>query len=74
MLIQPYPRLLMYRDSFANGLAPELSEQFSQAVYLSAVPTNELYYDVDIEKPDVVIIEFTERNLFLFKWFLVSRN
>ena len=57
------PRLLMYGDSFANLLRPLLADHFSQAVTLLAYPTAKLYTDIEIEKPDVVIIEFTERNL-----------
>ena len=49
----------MYRDSFSIFfLIPVLSEHFSQAVYLWGYPTDEVYNEVAIEKPDVVIIEF----------------
>jgi SGNH hydrolase-like domain, acetyltransferase AlgX len=59
------PRLLMYGDSFSNILRPLLADNFSQAVTLQAYPTDKLYSDIEIEKPDVVIVEFTERNLSL---------
>jgi hypothetical protein len=65
------PRLLMYRDSFTTTLIPFLSDHFSYAAYLWAYPTDELYYDVAIEKPDVVIIEFTERHLKYLKKILI---
>ncbi len=55
------PRLLMFRDSYADILIPFLSDQFSRAVYLWAFPENETYYAS--EAPDVVIIEYTERYL-----------
>ena len=55
------PRLLMYRDSFATALIPFLSDNFSQAVYMNSYYKDELYSDVALEKPDVVIVEFTER-------------
>jgi hypothetical protein len=68
------PRLLMYRDSFTIALIPFLSDHFSYAAYLWAYPTDELYYDVAIEKPDVVIIEFTERYLHFLSKVLTSDN
>jgi alginate O-acetyltransferase complex protein AlgJ len=68
------PRLLMYMDSFGPYLRPLLSDHFSQAFYLWAYPTDALYFDIAIEKPDVVIIEFTERYLFFLKMILASRN
>jgi alginate O-acetyltransferase complex protein AlgJ len=57
------PRLLMYRDSFTIALQPFLSDHFSRAVYIFDRPENETY--VTTEKPDVVIIEVTERYLSL---------
>ncbi len=55
------PRLVMFRDSFADALIPFLSDHFSRAVYLFSVPTLESFYDA--EKPDIVVIEYTERSL-----------
>jgi hypothetical protein len=55
------PRLLMFRDSFGAALIPFLEDHFSRSVYLWAYPADEAYYDT--EKPDIVIIEFTERYL-----------
>jgi len=68
------PRLLMYRDSFTSYLIPFLSDHFSQAVYLNSYPTDELYYDITIEKPDVVIIECTERYLNNLSMILSTKN
>lgn len=55
------PRALIYRDSFGSGLIPFLDESFSRAVFLWE-------YDVDpatveVERPDVVIHEWTSRRL-----------
>ena len=55
------PRLVMYRDSFGIALIPFLSDHFSRAVYLWAYPVDESYFDT--EKPDVVILEYSERYL-----------
>jgi hypothetical protein len=57
------PRLLMYRDSFSSYLVPLLSDHFSRAIYLWAYPTDDVYSYIEAEKPDVVIIEITERSL-----------
>jgi alginate O-acetyltransferase complex protein AlgJ len=54
------PRLLVYRDSYANYLIPFLSDHFSYAAYLWAYPKDLLYKDIDTEKPDVVIIEYID--------------
>jgi hypothetical protein len=56
------PRLVMYRDSFGVTLIPFLADHFSRGVYLWAFPEDESYYDS--EKPNVVILEYTERYLF----------
>lgn len=56
------PRLLLFRDSFSNTLIPFISEQFSRSVYVwSYTIPQEI---IDAEKPDVVVLEFVERNLF----------
>ena len=68
------PRLLMSRNSFTSDLAPLLSDHFSQAVYLWSFPTAELYNDIAIEKPDVVIIEMTERYLDHLKTILAANH
>lgn len=54
-------RLLMYRDSFANALIPQLSNAFSQATYLRS-SRNDLR-EVAEQVPDVVVYEIVERNL-----------
>jgi hypothetical protein len=55
------PRLLMYRDSFAEQLIPFLVPHFSRSVFISS-------YRIDLqqvrkEKPDIVVLEIVERNL-----------
>lgn len=58
------PRAVIFRDSFASGLAPFLSEHFSRAVYLWQ---ND--FDADVvknERPEVVIQEIVGRHLFDF--------
>ncbi len=55
------PRLLMFRDSFAMDMIPHLSPAFSRSVFIWSTT---MYQDlVDMEKPDVVILEVTERFL-----------
>ena len=54
------PRVVMFRDSFAERLAPFLSEHFQRIVYL--------WQDFDLEivkkeHPDIVIHEMVERSL-----------
>ena len=55
------PKLLMFRDSYANALIPFLSEHFRRAVYL-------WQYEIDpdlvaAEQPDIVIHEWAGRRL-----------
>lgn len=56
------PTLVMYRDSFAANMIPYLSEHFQKSTFIwSATP-----YSVDTvkkDKPDIVILELTEREL-----------
>ncbi len=60
---QKLPKLVMYGDSFSGGLIPFLSDHFSRAVYLrSNTPEMDFIYS---EKPDIVIVEVTERYLSL---------
>ena len=57
----PFPRAVMFRDSFAGRLIPCLSEHFSRIVYLWQ---ND--FDTDVvqqERPDVVIQEVVGRHL-----------
>jgi len=55
------PRLLMFNDSFGLSLQPFLSDHFSHADYIWSFNIDKTY--IDTEKPDVVIIEITERYL-----------
>ena len=55
------PRLLMFRDSFASRLIPYLSETFSRAVFLWRHDMDP--WEVEQERPDVVIHEFVARHL-----------
>jgi len=55
------PSVLIFRDSFCDALEPLLSEHFSRSTYVWC-------YDflpdiVEIEKPDIVILEVAERLL-----------
>jgi len=54
------PKLLMFRDSFGVALIPYLSASFSECKYIR---THTIDFNlVDREKPDIVILEFAERN------------
>lgn len=55
------PRAVIYRDSFATGLIPFLSEHFSRAVYLWEHDVNPTV--IAEERPDVVIHEWVGRHL-----------
>jgi len=55
------PKLVMFRDSFADGLIPYLSENFSRSVYVWK-PKVDLQV-IEQEKPDIVIFEVAERYL-----------
>ena len=63
--VQTLPKLLMYHDSFTFALMPFLADHFSTATFLRVKDTGKgVEYDisyVDIVKPDIVVIEFTER-------------
>ncbi len=55
------PRMLMFRDSFANNMIPYLSHCFSRSVY---VWEHSLALALIIsERPDIVVDEIGERNL-----------
>ena len=58
------PRALILRDSFASRLVPFLSEHFSRAVYMWQNDFDP--YDVNQERPDVVIQEIVGRHLYTF--------
>ena len=59
------PKAVIYHDSFFFTMIPLLSEHFSHAVYVQNYLGGGLWNTswVDEEKPDIVIIEFTERYL-----------
>ncbi|MGD0390444.1 MAG: hypothetical protein ABSC42_15985 [Tepidisphaeraceae bacterium] len=57
------PRLVFYRDSFAIGLVPMLGPHFSRIVYAFQYSMDPAL--IQAEKPDLVIDEFLERNLYL---------
>ena len=57
------PKVVIYHDSFFNRLIPLIGDHFQKAVF---VPINSPYEIwnfswIDSEKPDIVILEFTER-------------
>lgn len=57
------PRLVFYHDSYAIGLAQMIGPHFSRILYACYYPmSSELILN---DKPDLVIDEFLERNLYL---------
>ena len=58
------PRAIIFRDSFADGLVPFLSEHFSRAVYLWQNDVDP--DDIVKEHADVVIQEIVSRHLYSF--------
>jgi alginate O-acetyltransferase complex protein AlgJ len=58
---RPLPRLVMFRDSFANALIPYLAEDFSRAVYVWSDLFDALL--LERERPDIVLDEIVERKL-----------
>ena len=58
---RPLPRMVMFRDSFANRLIPFLAENFSRAVYVWDDRFEPAL--VEQEHPDVVLDEMVERKL-----------
>jgi hypothetical protein len=56
------PRLFFLHDSFGNYLIPMLGPHFRRAVYAYANELNPTL--IDQEKPDIVIDEFVERDLY----------
>ena len=53
------PRALFFRDSFANGMIPFLSPDFSRAVYIWDHQLDPRL--IEKEKPDIVVLEMVER-------------
>lgn len=54
-------RLLLYRDSFGDGLLPYLSANLGRVLYDAEFPYN--YASMAAESPDAVVIELVERNI-----------
>jgi hypothetical protein len=60
------PKLVMFRDSFGTGLIPFITEHFQRSYfYWGSIPLPALV--VDKEKPNIVIMELTERELWRLK-------
>jgi len=53
------PHIVLFRDSFGNGLIPFLAPDFSRAVYVWDHQLDPRL--IDREKPDVVVLEMVER-------------
>lgn len=53
--------LLLYRDSFGDGIMPYFSANIGRVLYDAEFPYN--YASMDAEQPDVVVIELVERNI-----------
>lgn len=54
------PRIMVYRDSFLTKLIPLISENFEKADYFWTFQID--YERIARERPDLVIIQFAERN------------
>lgn len=67
------PKVLLFGDSFAKYLTPYLSESFSKGRYLASPPMAD-FSIVEKERPDVLIIELTERyaGSLKIRWFGTS--
>src|SRR3989344_5770402 len=59
---QGTPKALFLRDSFLTNVIPFLSEHFSESTYLWGIAPYSLQ-DFESTRPDVVIYELTERDL-----------
>lgn len=57
--------LLMYRDSFGNSLYPIFANAFGKCAFSKATPYN-LQLNMLTYKPEVVVVEKVERNLYDF--------
>ena len=57
------PKAVIYHDSFFNRLIPLLGDNFQKAVFIPSNSPPEIWNFswVDSQKPDIVILEFTER-------------
>jgi hypothetical protein len=55
------PRLLVYQDSFGLELIPFLSEHFSSSLFIWTSKIETAF--IDMQNPDIVVIECTEREL-----------
>jgi hypothetical protein len=60
------PKLVMFRDSFAASLIPFISEHFKRSYYFwGSIPYSMTI--VEKEKPEIVVMEITERELWRLK-------
>lgn len=60
------PKLLMYGDSFGEPLVPLLAPHFSRATFIHNVSLSAdvlSYKEIEAADPDIVVLEFVERNL-----------
>ena len=68
------PKLLMYHDSFGGYFLNKfLAPHFSQSTFIlstSTYPDTLTFKQIEATKPDIVILEFVERNQFLLYNFL----
>jgi hypothetical protein len=57
------PKAVIYHDSFFNRLIPLIGDHFQKAVFIPINSPPEIWNFswIDSEKPDIVILEFTER-------------
>ena len=58
------PELLMYHDSFGDALVPLMAPQFRKATFIdniSTYPDLLTFKEIDVTKPNIVILEFVER-------------
>jgi alginate O-acetyltransferase complex protein AlgJ len=61
------PRLVMFDDSFGNELIPLMARSFSHAAYFWGKHNMSAQF-IEVERPDVVIDEFSERFLTGSRW------
>jgi alginate O-acetyltransferase complex protein AlgJ len=60
------PTALVFYDSFFPSMLPFVAEHFSRAIYINYVATPQISYITWYKQfqPDIVIFEFTERNIY----------
>ncbi len=66
------PVLLMYRDSFGVWLQSFLAPHFSKATFIATLSNHSnllTFHEVQVAKPNILIVEFVERDLrYLDQW------